>query len=130
MAEDRRDVLNVLRSELEFLEGGGYAPSPRDPLRPAFIFEDSPTCIDRLGIVTGAPCQACVLMQFVPRENRRQGRPCRHIPLTDEWESVDHFYRWGSRQELEQAVTSWLRETIRRIEAQRERVEEAVQSCA
>jgi hypothetical protein len=95
MTEDRRDLLNVLRSELQFLDGGGYASSPRDPLRPPFIFEDSPTCINRSGIATETSCQACVLVEFVPPENRQQRRPCRHIPLTDKWESVDYFYRWG-----------------------------------
>jgi hypothetical protein len=129
MTEDGRDVLNVLRSELEFLDGGGYAPSPRDPLKPPFIFEDSPTCIYRPGNATETSCQACVLVEFVPSEERRRRRPCRHIPLTDEWESAEYFYRWGSEEELEQALASWLRVTIRRIERQRDRVEQTAQSC-
>ncbi len=41
---DKRDVLEVLRGELAFLDTGGYRKAQRYPWRPNFVFEDSPTC--------------------------------------------------------------------------------------
>jgi hypothetical protein len=46
MQKDERDLLDVLRFELEFLEPGGYGRSPRTPWRPQYIFEDSLTCMN------------------------------------------------------------------------------------
>jgi hypothetical protein len=44
MQKDERDLLDVLKFELSFLEKGGYGRSPREAWRPVYIFEDSPTC--------------------------------------------------------------------------------------
>jgi len=41
MQKDERDLLEVLKFELKFLEQGGYGRSPRTPWRPQYIFEDS-----------------------------------------------------------------------------------------
>jgi len=41
MQKDERDLLEVLKFELTFLEQGGYGRSPRTPWRPQYIFEDS-----------------------------------------------------------------------------------------
>ncbi len=49
MRKDER----VLKFELEFLEKGGYGRSPREPWRPQFIFEDSPTCMNY--VISRAP---------------------------------------------------------------------------
>ena len=46
MPNDDRDLLTVLKAELEFLEKGGYRHSPHARWRPQFIFEDSPTCMN------------------------------------------------------------------------------------
>jgi len=45
MAQDEREMLELLRFELKFLEDGGYGRFPRTPWRPTFVFEDSPTCM-------------------------------------------------------------------------------------
>lgn len=42
----RRDLLEVLKAELEFLNTGGYARVPGSSWRPAYIFEDSPACMN------------------------------------------------------------------------------------
>ena len=44
MASKKRDLLEVLKLELEFLKGGGYRKG--SSWRPQFIFEDSPTCLN------------------------------------------------------------------------------------
>ena len=46
MLEDNRDILDVLRFELKFLETGGYSRLPRVPWRAPYIFEDSPSCLN------------------------------------------------------------------------------------
>ena len=42
MAQDEREILELLRFELKFVEDGGYGRSPRTPWRPPYILEDSP----------------------------------------------------------------------------------------
>lgn len=119
MSTDDRDVLQVLKFELEFLEQGGYGRSPRAPWRRPLIFEDSPTCLNFDDRARPNPCQECLLMQFVPPEHRLNAFPCRDIPLNENRESVDSFYRWGTQEELEDAVRGWLRKTIKRLEEER-----------
>lgn len=119
MPIDRRDVLEVLKFELRFLEGGGYGRSPRAPWRPQLIFQDSPTCINFNNSDPPAPCEDCLLMCFVPAEHRAEAVPCRHIPLNADGETVDSYYRWGSQEELEEALGKWLRATIERLEQER-----------
>ena len=46
MQKDERDLLEVLKFELQFLQDGGYGRSPRTPWRPQYIFEDSLTCMN------------------------------------------------------------------------------------
>lgn len=119
MAKDDRDILDVLKFELQFLEKGGYGRSPREPWRQPLALEDSPTCMNYDSKTNRAPCAECVLMQLVPPGQRGQAVPCRHIPLTPEGETLDYFYRWGSQTEIEDAMRKWLKATIERLEAQR-----------
>jgi hypothetical protein len=119
MPKDDRDLLEVLKFELEFLEKGGYGRSPRTPWRAQLIFEESPTCMNYDSKDNPAPCADCILMQFVPPERRAKEIPCRHIPLNDAEETVDSLYRTGTQQELEEALGDWLRATIKRLDEER-----------
>ena len=119
MAKDDRDVLEVLKFELNFLEKGGYGRSPREPWRPQLIFEDSPTCMNYDNKENPGPCSDCLLMQFVPPERRAEKIPCRHIPLNAEGETIDSLYRYGSQHELEETFGQWLRTAINMLEAER-----------
>lgn len=119
MAKDNRDLVQLLKSELEYLERGGYRQSLRAPWRPQFIFEDSPTCINYGRKQRLIPCSECALMLFVPADCREEKIPCRHIPLNSEGYTIDTYYRIGTQEELEAAVESWLRETIARLEQER-----------
>ena len=120
MASDNRDVLEVLKAELEFLEKGGYAESPRTPWRPKLIFQESPTCPNYVGKDEPVCCKECILMRFVPTDSRNERVPCRHITLNTEGYTIDTFYRLGTQEELEEAMSAWLRKTI--YELQRERI--------
>jgi hypothetical protein len=125
MAKDERDMLEVLKAELEFLEKGGYGRPPREPWRPACIFEDSPSCVNHEAKQDGAqhelaPCTDCILIDLVPAESRSEKIPCRHIQLTASGETLDSLYRYGDEYEIEETVRNWLRKSIYRLERERE----------
>ena len=119
MQKDERDLLEVLKFELQFLQDGGYGRSPRTPWRPQYIFEDSLTCMNYDSKENPGPCSDCVLMQLVPPERRSEKIPCRHIPFNTSRESLDSLYRCSNQQETEEAVGAWLRSTIQRLEEER-----------
>ncbi len=118
MPQDDRDVLQVLKSELNFVQNGGYDYSRREPFNAQLIFEDSPTCMNFDTHDLPGPCAECLLMQFVPSEKQGERVPCRHIPLTSDGQTVFDLYQGGATQpELEGALIRWLREMIAQIEA-------------
>lgn len=119
MANDDRDLLTVLKAELEFLEKGGYRHSPTAPWRPLFIFEDSPTCMNHARRENPLPCRECILMNLVPADCRNEKIPCRHIPLNPEGFTIDTYYRLGTHEEVEKGVAAWLRKTIKQLEQER-----------
>lgn len=119
MHKDERDLLEVLKFELDFLGKGGYGRSPREPWRPQFVFEDSPTCMNYDCKENPGPCSDCVLMHWVPPESQGEKIPCRHIPLGPTGETLDSLYRWGDQHEIEEAVRTWLQAAIGRLEAER-----------
>jgi hypothetical protein len=121
MHKDERDLIEVLKFELNFLEKGGYGSSPREPWRPKFIFEDSPTCMNYDCKENPAPCSDCVLMQLVPLEFRFGKIPCRQIQLNASGETLENLYRYADQHEIEETFGNWLRATIRQSE-DRERV--------
>jgi hypothetical protein len=42
--------------------------------------------------------------------------PCRFIPLSENGETIDYFYRCGTQLETKEALADWLRSQITRIE--------------
>ena len=119
MKRDERDLLEVLKFEVKFLEDGGYGRSLKAPWRPLYIFEDSLTCMNYDSKENPAPCSDCVLMQLVPPEHRSEEIPCRHITLNAAGETLDSLYGHHNQIEIEENVADWLRSTIRSIEEQR-----------
>lgn len=119
MVQDDRDVLEVLKFELSFLEDGGYGRSPQAPWRAPAIFEDSPICPNFCDPARPHPCESCLLEKFVPEGQRRESIPCRFIPVTADGRTVEDLYRTGSQVEMEEALARWLRVQIQKIEAER-----------
>jgi hypothetical protein len=117
MPADNRNLLDVLKFELEFLEQGGYGRLPRESWRARFVFEDSSTCMN-FNSRDHEPCSECLLMQFVPENARTEQTPCIHIPLSSSGETLESLYRMGTQQEIEGALGTWLRATIHRLEAE------------
>jgi hypothetical protein len=117
MASKKRDLLEVLRLELEFLKGGGYRKV--STWRPQFIFEDSPTCLNFADPERKKPCSECVLMQLVPPEFHQGTSPCHYIPLNEQNDTIQSLQQWSSPQEMEAAVSEWLMNTIQTLELER-----------
>jgi hypothetical protein len=114
--QDRQVVLEKLREELAFIESGGYRKPARAEWRPQFIFEDSPTCVNRDLTKPRRPCSECVLTEFAPEGLGEKRVPCRYIPLDERGETIDSLYRTGTQEELEAAAVGWLNATINRLE--------------
>jgi hypothetical protein len=119
MVDDKRDLLTVLKAELEFLEKGGYRQTARAAWRPQFIFQDSPTCLNFDPTRQPRPCSDCALAQLVPEESAKKKIPCRYILLNERGETIDSFYRYGTAEELEAALGQWLKQTIQRLEREK-----------
>jgi hypothetical protein len=120
MYKDERDLLDVLNSELAFLEKGGYGRSPREPWSQPLIFEDSPTCMNYDSKDCAEPCSACVLFQLVPPQFRGKQLPCRHISVNAEGETLDSLGRYSDQFEIEEVLGNWLRTTIAALQDARE----------
>ena len=116
MYKDERDLLDVLKAELAFLEKGGYGRSPRESWRQPLIFEDSPSCMNYDSKDHSDPCSACVLFQLVPPQFRGNQIPCRYIPLNAEGETLDSLYRSSDQFEIEEVFGNWLRRMIAAVE--------------
>lgn len=119
MSHKNRDILEILRFELRFLEEGGYVRSPHALWRAPYIFEDSPSCLNFRDPARPHPCSECLLTQLVPAEFREHDQPCRFIPLDDKGHTVDSLYCTGTQKEMTEALRDWLGREIRRIEAER-----------
>lgn len=119
MAMDDRDILEVLKFELQFLEQGGYGRSVRTPWKPTHIFQDSISCLNFGDPNRTHPCDECLLMQFVPSEHRGESVPCHHIPLNATGETVETLETQETQLRMEEEVANWLRATIQRIEQER-----------
>lgn len=130
MAHDDRDILEVLKFELRFLEDGGYGRSPHSAWRAPAIFEDSPACPNFRDPARPHACESCMLYDFVPQDRRGEEIPCRFIPLNPAGQTVDDYYRTGTQQEMEEALAHWLRERIQRIERERESASRCAQAEA
>jgi hypothetical protein len=127
MAKDDRDILEVLKEELDFIEKGGYGRSVRTPWKPKSAFQDSLTCINYGHPYRAHPCNECHLLDFVSPEHRNAEVPCHFIPLNEAWETIEDLEAEDNEAKLERKVREWLRAEIKAIEE--ERVVQAIAGC-
>jgi hypothetical protein len=120
MYKDERDLLDVLKAELAFLEKGGYGRSPRESWRQPLIFEDSPSCMNYDSKDHPEPCSSCALFQLIPPQFRGKQVPCRYIPFNAEGDTLDSLSRYSHQFEIEEVFGVWLRKTIEAIENERQ----------
>ena len=119
MPADDRDVLEILRGELDFLELGGYQATRTAPWVARSIFRDSPTCLNFGDPTRHRPCDECLLTALVPEERISEEIPCHHIPLNPDGETINQLERDENPEMLEQKLKDWLRRMIRLLEAAR-----------
>jgi len=119
MVKDDRDILEVLQSELKFIEQGGYGRSVRTPWRAKSAFQDSRTCLNYAYLEKAHPCSECQLIDFVPGDKRSERVPCHFIPLDKSGETIDNLELETNQPQLERALKAWLRARITEIEATR-----------
>jgi hypothetical protein len=116
---DERDVLEVLKFELNFLEQGGYGRSVHTPQKPTSIFQDSITCLNFGEPQRVHPCSECMLIEFVPESHRNDQVPCHHIPLSPAGETVATLDARDKQLQVEERMINWLRAVIARMEKER-----------
>jgi len=117
MAQDSRDLLQILRFELNYLEQGGF---DRDR---AILGDDSPfrgtfACInfgDPLGSHT---CRECLLCRFVPEDKLTADVPCHYIKLSESGETIAELLEKNDPKQMVATLEHWLRITIARLEAE------------
>ena len=112
MTKDKRDTLEVLKAELDFIEKGGYGRSVKTPWQPTSIFQDSTSCLNFADLERKHPCSECLLIDFVPPENRLDEVPCHHIPLNAAGETIDELEWKEDQRKTEEDLKTWLRSTI------------------
>jgi len=117
MASDDRDILELLRAELDFIEKGGYGHSVRTPWQSKSIFQDSLSCLNYGDPKRSHPCDECHLLEFVSPERKTQAVPCHFIPLHGE--TIHELELHDNQTKLEHEVSAWLRAKIKEIEEER-----------
>jgi hypothetical protein len=118
MPQNDREILAVLKRELEHIETGGYGPPVRDPVgATSTMFADSLTCLNYGYPYRTRPCAECPLIEFVPPEKRTVGMPCHEIPLDPAGRTVEWFVESSDEREMQEAVKGWLRQAIQRLES-------------
>src|SRR4051794_30225596 len=118
MAKDERDMLELLKTELEFIEQGGYGRSVRTPWKAQSPFRDSLSCVNYALPEKTHPCAECHLIEFVPRGKEHDELPCHAIPLNAAGDTVQSLD--GNEHKLEEALKNWMRAKIADLEAERE----------
>jgi hypothetical protein len=119
MAKDDRDILELLKDELDFIEKGGYGRSVHTPWQPTSPFRDSLTCLNYSYQDRPHPCSECQLIDFVVPEHLIEAIPCHHIPLNEAGETIEDLELEGNQAKLEKKIKEWLRARIKEIEEKR-----------
>jgi hypothetical protein len=116
MVNDDRNLLELLKDELEFIEQGGYGRSVRTPWKEKSAFQDSLTCINYGYPYRAHACSECHLIDFVAPADRTKDIPCHHIPLNAKGETIQELETEENQHKLEEQVKEWLRSQIRGLE--------------
>jgi hypothetical protein len=113
---DRRDILEVLKLELQFLENGGYLQSLHNHWKAPSLFLDSHACVNYGLSHRPHPCGNCCLTDFVPAEAMDENIPCHFIRLNPQGDTINSLERHALQTEIETAVKQWLAATIAGLE--------------
>jgi hypothetical protein len=128
MAKDDRNLLELLKDELAFVEQGGYGRSVRTPWREKSTFQDSLTCINYGYPYRAHPCNECHLVDFVSDDDRTKSIPCHHIPLNAAGDTIVDLENYDNQHKLEEEVKEWLRAKIKELEEKSSETPTQIQS--
>lgn len=117
MTKDDRDLLELLKDELAFIEQGGYGRSVRVPWLPKSSFQDSLTCLNYGYPYRAHPCNECHLLDFVAPGHHMKEVPCHFIPLNEAGETIEDLEQNDNQTKLEATLKGWLRARINQLEA-------------
>ncbi|HEY8204395.1 MAG TPA: hypothetical protein VIF81_06690 [Pyrinomonadaceae bacterium] len=119
MTKDDRDLIELLKDELAFIEQGGYGRSVRTPWLPKSTFQDSLTCINYGYPYRAHPCGECHLLDFVAPDRKAQEVPCHFITLNDAGETIEDLEQRNEQARIEMLLKKWLQARIGELEAQK-----------
>ena len=119
MAKDDRDLVQLLKDELAFIEQGGYGRSVRTPWLPKSMFQDSLTCLNYGYPYRAHPCNECHLLDFVSPDHRAEEVPCHYIALNETGQTIEDLEQEGNQSKMEFLLKKWLQSRIGELEAQR-----------
>ena len=119
MTTDERDILELLKDELDFIQKGGYGRSVRTPWQSKSTFQDSLSCINYGYPYRAHPCNECHLLDFVSPEHRTEDVPCHFIPLNADGDTIEELELTDNQAKLEREVSEWLQKQINEIEKER-----------
>lgn len=113
---DERDILELLKEELAFVEQGGYGRSVRTPWLPKSAFQDSLICINYADPTHAHPCSECHLTDFVEAEDSSAQVPCHLIALNEKGDTIEDLEAQDNQAKLEATLKQWMRTKIKEIE--------------
>lgn len=120
MTKDDRDLLELLKSELTFINQGGYGRSVRTPWLPKSPFQDSLTCINYGYPYRAHPCSECHLLDFVSADHRAEDVPCHFIALNESGETIEHLEQKNDLGQMELLLRNWLQARISELETKQQ----------
>ncbi|MDQ1639200.1 MAG: hypothetical protein QOF62_2539 [Pyrinomonadaceae bacterium] len=116
---DARDILELLKEELTFVELGGYGRSVRTPWLPKSAFQDSLICINFADPTHAHSCSECHLTDFVEGEDSSAQVPCHLIALNEKGDTIEDLEALDNQAKLETTLKHWMRTKIKEIEQTR-----------
>jgi hypothetical protein len=119
MVKDDRDILELLKEELDFIEKGGYGRSVRTPWQPTSAFQDSLSCLNYGYPYRAHPCNECHLIDFVDSAHHSEEVPCHYIRLNEQGDTIEDLERQDNEAKLERELKDWLRGKIHQLEEDR-----------
>lgn len=115
MTQNSRDVLPILRFELNYLEQGGF-DRDRALLGTESPFQGSFACINFEDPLRAHTCHECLLYQFVDEDKKTEEFPCHHIQLSGSGETIAKLIAKNDPARMVIVLEQWLRNTITRLE--------------
>ncbi len=116
MNADRRELIEMLKLEIEVIERGGYLPSVREPRKELKIFRDSISCPNLALEQKTTPCAHCWLAQYIPANHMDKEEPCHYIPLNDRGDTVASLVERGDAEGARRELLNWLRRRVTELE--------------